>query len=349
MRPCFQFVAAKAESQPETLSIYDEIGFWGVQAKDFRASLGAVKSQVLNVEINSPGGDMFAGIAIYNMLRASGKTIHTKVMGVAASAASVIAMAGDKIIMPKNSMMMVHNPWTVVAGNADELRDTADTLDKMGISLMSTYVNKTGLPEEEVQALLAVDTWLTADEALEKGFATELADEIKVNAKFDLARADLPEKVRAALGLVKAQDPVDPVDPADPVDPVDPAEDEAPIADQVSALAVAAGLKDFEGVFALNCTTVAEAKTRIASAREIKSICAKVQLPDAAAAFIKSNTPVAEARASLLKTMAEADDETPIDTTPRSKQTTGSAMPKVINTASIWALHNAQRASKKGA
>lgn len=110
MRPCFKFVAATAD-QPSVLSIYDEIGFWGVQAKDFISDLAKVSSKVLNVEINSPGGDVFAGLAIYNALKGSGKEIVVKVMGVAASAASLIAMAGDKIIMPKNTFMMIHNPW----------------------------------------------------------------------------------------------------------------------------------------------------------------------------------------------------------------------------------------------
>ena len=91
------------------------------------------------MEINSPGGDVFAGLAIYNALKGSGKEIVVKVMGVAASAASLIAMAGDKIVMPKNTFLMVHNPWSVAMGNAEELRQTADTLDKIGESLKATY------------------------------------------------------------------------------------------------------------------------------------------------------------------------------------------------------------------
>ena len=108
MRPCFAFNAAT--DTEATLEIYDEIGFWGVQAKEFITQLKGVKAPVLNVEISSPGGDVFAGIAIYNALKASGKEIVVKVMGMAASAASLIAMAGDKIVMPKNSFMMIHNP-----------------------------------------------------------------------------------------------------------------------------------------------------------------------------------------------------------------------------------------------
>ena len=351
MRPCYMFAAAKAEGEPETLSIYDEIGFWGVQAKDFRTSLANVKSSILNVEINSPGGDVFAGVAIYNMLKSSGKEIVVKVMGVAASAASLIAMAGDKRQMPKNTMMMIHNPWSFAMGNADELRDTADTLDKIGASLLGTYMGATGLDEAKVKAMLSTDTWLTADEALEMGFATEITDEVKVSAKFDLERAELPAKVRAALGLPVASTETPPAaDPAeDPADTGDtPPVDESPIADQVAALAKAAGLEAYAATFTLACGTVAEAQARIGVAREINALCASVKMPDAAAAFIKDGKTVKEARDSMIVTMATADERSPIDTTPRNNQqpTGKSGNPKVINTASVWDSHNNQKVKK---
>lgn len=354
MRPCYMFAAGKAEGEPETLSIYDEIGFWGVQAKDFRTSLANVKSSILNVEINSPGGDVFAGVAIYNMLKSSGKEIVVKVMGVAASAASLIAMAGDKRVMPKNTMMMIHNPWSFAMGNADELRDTADTLDKIGASLLGTYMSATGLDEAKIKAMLATDTWMTADEAMEMGFATEITDEVKVSAKFDLARAELPSKVRASLGLPPA-DPVDPpADPADPppadppADPVDPpAADPAPIAEQITALAKAAGLEVYAATFALKCGTVADAQARIGVAREINALCASIKMPDAAAAFINEGKTVAEARASMIEIMAKQDKH--IDTTPPradGKKTTSTSGKKPVTTASLWDSHNKQSAKK---
>lgn len=342
MRPCFAFSAA-ADNKPASLDLLDEIGFWGTQAKDFSDQLKAISAKELDVVINSPGGDVFAGLAMYNMLRNSGKTINVKIVGIAASAASVVAMAGDTRSMPKNTMMMVHNPWTIAAGNADEFRETADTLDKIGASLLGVYVARAGIEEAKMKDMLASDTYLTADEALEHGLATEVTDEIKVQAKFDLARADLPENVRAALGLVKAQDDADPVVVPTP-DPEKPPGDTPPVADQIKALAVKAGLGDYSPIFALNCATVAEAETRIANAREIKSICALAEHPGHAAALIKANKSVVEARTALLDLMAKADEDTTVDTAPRNKQTTGSATPRVINTASIWASHHAQRA-----
>ncbi|MEJ8811410.1 head maturation protease, ClpP-related [Variovorax ureilyticus] len=200
--PFFKF---KNSASGSTLSIYDEIGVLGVQASDFRQQLDAVQSPTLALEINSPGGDVFAGVAIYNMLKASGKTIAVKVMGVAASAASLIAMAGDTIEMPENTFMMVHNPLTGIYGNAEDLREAADVLDKIGESLLAAYVGKTGMPEAEMKALLAHDTWLTAGEALTKGFATKVTPAINAQASFSMKRADLPANVAA---MFKAATPV---------------------------------------------------------------------------------------------------------------------------------------------
>lgn len=352
MRPCFKFIAAAAADQPATLSIYDEIGFWGVQAKDFIGDLRAIKSKVINVEINSPGGDVFAGLAIYNALKSSGKEIVVKVMGVAASAASLIAMAGDKIVMPKNTFMMVHNPWSFAAGNADELRDTADTLDKIGASLQATYVARTGQTEDKIKELLSKDTWLTADESLALGFATEVVDAVTASASFDMARADLPEAVRgvflAAITTVTETETEVINKESTTVTTTEtegdtPAED--PVADQVAALAKTAGLEAYASVFALGATTVADANTRIAAAREIVALCKVAGRPDDAAPAIKANKSVADVRASLIS--AKADEDVHTDTTkPNQLGTTASS--SGVSPQKIWNSHNTQPASKKG-
>lgn len=308
MRPCFKFIAAAAADQPATLSIYDEIGFWGVQAKDFIGDLRAVASKTINVEINSPGGDVFAGLAIYNALKSSGKEIVVKVMGVAASAAVLIAMAGDKIVMPKNTFMIVHNPWSFAAGNADELRDTADTLDKIGASLQATYVARTGQTEDKIKELLSKDTWLTADESLALGFATEVTDAVTASASSDMARADLPEAVRGAFKAA-LQTTTEKVTETEGDTPP-----EDPVADQVAALAKTAGLEAYVcSTFALGATTTAEAETRIAAAREIVALRKVAGRPDDAALAIKSNKSVADVRAALIA--AKADEDVHTDTT----------------------------------
>lgn len=349
MRPCFAFQAATdAEA---TLSIYDEIGFWGVQAKDFVEQLRGVKAKVLNVEINSPGGDVFAGLAIYNALRASGKEIVVKVMGVAASAASLIAMAGDKRVMPKNSFMMVHNPWSFAMGNADELRQTADTLDKIGGSLLATYASRTGLPEDELTAMLATDTWLTADEAKEKGFATEVVEDIEAKASFDMARADLPENVRAvflaatkpkAKAQTEDEPPVDPA-PTDPVvEAIDPTQTE-----QIEALAKGAGMEAYAAVWAVAGLDTTAVKARIAAAREIKALSVVTGQPEMADAAIKAGKSVADFRAALVEVMAKADEASHTNTTRKVAPQAGTDGKPPVSTDSLWASHNKHRNSAK--
>ena len=333
MRPCFKFVAATAD-QPSVLSIYDEIGFWGVQAKDFISDLAKVSSKVLNVEINSPGGDVFAGLAIYNALKGSGKEIVVKVMGVAASTASLVAMAGDKIIMPKNTFMMIHNPWSFAAGNADELRDTAATLDKIGASLLATYAARTGMSEDEIKPLLAKDTWMTADEALASGFATEVTENVTAKASFDMARADLPTAVRAVFAAAQGTPPPEP----------EPVVENTPLTEQIVAAARLAGLDAHASTFALSCTTLAEAQARMSAAREIVALCAVAKRPDDAAPAIRANTPVETVRASLIQSLADADEHTD-GTRPRQGEPVKNTSTEP-NPQAVWAAHRKQQPKK---
>ena len=346
MRPCFKFLA-KADGKPTVLAIDDEIGFWGTQAKDFRASLNAVATDELIVEINSPGGDVFAGLGIFNMLRSfasqEGKTVTTRVSGVAASIASVIVLAGDKREMPKNAFAMIHAPWSFAAGNAEELREQADVLDKIGNSLRSVYVDRMGVAESEVDEMLSKDTWLTADECLEMGFATELTGEIAASASFNLARADLPEQVKAVFKAAAGNEPAEPApttpaaDPA-PADPAaDPAPAEpAPLAEAIEQAAVAAQMGDYASVWALACTNLADAKAKINEAREIKALCAVAKQDSVASRAIRAGKSVADVRAELVELMARADENTHTDNTRSNEQARASATPQAT-TAEIWA------------
>ena len=136
--------------------------------------LGAVRE--LLVRINSPGGAVSDGIAIYNALKEHPARIEVLVEGLAASIASVIAMAGDRIRMGEGALMMIHNPWTLAIGDADDLRKTAETLDKHTDVLVDIYARRTGRPRDEIAAMLDAETWMTGPEAVEKGFADEHAE-----------------------------------------------------------------------------------------------------------------------------------------------------------------------------
>ena len=345
MRPCFVFKNLAKEDTNATLSIYDEIGFWGVQAKDFVNSVKQVKSAEINVEINSPGGDVFAALAMYNTLKGSGKTINVKVMGVAASAASLVAMSGDKIIMPKNTFMMIHNPWLFTKGNASQLRETADTLDKIGDGIRSTYAAKTKLSDEELSEILAKDTWLTADEAFEMGFATEVVDGVEAKASFDMARADLPESVRGVFAQANDERVDAPTaDVTDAPEATETPADEAPadpVADQINQMAAQAGLAEFGVVFALKARGLDEAKAMIAASREIKALCAVAKAPEAAGKAIRAGKSVEEVRGELILAMAEADADSHTDAAqPNKERSTGNNAKSQVTTSALWTSHN---------
>lgn len=175
----WQFKAA-TDNKPAELLLYGEVSsstWYGdeVTPKQFKKDLDALGDvNEIKVYINSPGGDLFAGQAIYSMLKRHKASITVYVDGLAASIASVIAMAGDKIIMPKNSMMMIHNPWTIAMGNAKEFRKLADDMDKMGESIINVYKDRSGMQWAKIVELLDAETWLTADEAVSYGFADEV-------------------------------------------------------------------------------------------------------------------------------------------------------------------------------
>lgn len=170
------------------IMIYDQVGSDEVNAKTFNddlKSLGAV--QVLNLHINSPGGSVFDGFAIYNQLKRHQATVNVFIDGVAASIASVIAMAGDHIVMPSNTFQMIHNPAGLVWGTAKEMQKFAGTLDQIKEGLITAYQDKTGLPRARINTLMDEETWFTAAEAVELGFADEQIQEVKMAAHFDLS------------------------------------------------------------------------------------------------------------------------------------------------------------------
>lgn len=338
MRPCFKFTA-KAGDKPAVLALDDEIGFWGTQAKDFRASLDAVEGNDLIVDINSPGGDVMAGLGMYNMLRnwaAGGKTVTTRIVGVAASIASIVALAGDKRQMPKNAFAMTHAVSGSAWGTAEELRDTADVIDKIQGSLQGIYIDRMGVDEAKARELMSKDTWLTADECLAMGFATEITDAVQATAKFDLDRADLPETVRSVF---KAKtDNVDPPEPEPEPEPeIAPS---TPVADEIVALAKTSGFEALGGFFALNFDTVEKAKVRINEAREITALCKTVNKADFANKVIRAGKSLPDARAALVAMLADGDEHT--DSAPTNPDKPDTTKPTAVTTETIWASHNAQ-------
>jgi len=163
--------------------IYDQIGydFWGdgLTAKDFIAEFNKIKAKEVNVRINSPGGDVWDGKAIYNTLKDSGKTINITIDGIAASAASFIAMAASpgRLKVYKSSEMMIHEAWSMSVGNASDMRKQADLLDRTTESLSSIYADRVNLLESKILSMMVEETWMFGKEIVDKGFADEIIDQ----------------------------------------------------------------------------------------------------------------------------------------------------------------------------
>ena len=182
-------IQAKAESDQADVLIYDYIGWGGVTAADFAKELKSVTAKTINVRINTPGGDVFDGLAIFNGLKAHGAQIHVKVDGIAASIGSIIAMAGHSITMGESAFIMVHNPWAMSIGNAADMREMAAILDKVGGSLADIYAKRAEVSAEQAQAWMDAETWFTAQEAKEAGLADSVqgGDTAKAANQFDLS------------------------------------------------------------------------------------------------------------------------------------------------------------------
>lgn len=182
----------RADTGEASIDIYDVIGpGWdgeGVTAKKVSAALARIgDGKAVTVNINSPGGSVFEGIAIYNLLRAHKGEVTVRVVGLAASAASVIAMAGDRIQMGEASFLMVHNVWLMAIGNRHDLRQVADTIEPFDDALAAVYASRTGIDKAEIAQLMDAETWMNTEDAIDRGFADESMPNDKLQKTDDAA------------------------------------------------------------------------------------------------------------------------------------------------------------------
>ena len=251
-----------AANEAATIHIFDQIGEdWfsnsGITAKSFSDTLQAVGPGPLNVEINSPGGNVWDGLAIYNMLRGRQSAVTTRVVGVAASIASIIALAGDTVEIADAALMMIHDPSGLTAGTSEDMRKMADALDQHAAILSGVYEKKTGKTASAIRAAMKAETWFTSAEAITFGLADKLSEEkpaMEANAARAWFRASLPKLSTGSISAVAdgantaptSQTPhnmtdSNPVVPAAPVAPA-PAAPSAVDIEAIVAKAVAAAI-----------------------------------------------------------------------------------------------------------
>lgn len=259
------------EDQTADIYIYDEIGGWGISARRFTEDLISLGNlSHINLHIHSPGGEVFDGIAIYNQLKNHSATITVYIDGLAASMASVIAMVGDTVIMPKNAMMMIHKPWGVSWGDANDMREYADLLDKLENVLIPAYVAKTGKTTEEITAMLEQETWLDGDECVEHGFADKVIEPVKAMASLTSKRIEefssMPSAIKNQITPKNTTKPTQQPQPNSSPEP----QPSATYADEQTRLN---GIKDLFAMFGgrhneLMITCLADANCSVEKARE---------------------------------------------------------------------------------
>tara|TARA_R100001015_G_C4616532_1_gene172705 strand:- start:545 stop:1621 length:1077 start_codon:yes stop_codon:yes gene_type:complete len=192
-----------AKSENADVYIYSEVGGYDVNAKSFIDELKEIKDKNIVVHINSLGGSVFDGLAIYNALKNHAKKVTTKVEGIAASIASVIAMAGDTIEMAENSLFMIHNPFAMSGGDANELRKTANILDKIRNEIAGIYASKSKHNSDHYIQLMDVESWFNSNETLELGLINGITKPIKIENNYDVSKFVniTNEKVNEILNL----------------------------------------------------------------------------------------------------------------------------------------------------
>lgn len=196
----------QAKESDNTISILDVIDDdWGFSTQRMAAALRSIGDNDVVVQINSPGGDMYAGIAMYNLLKEHKGKVTVKVLGIAASAASIIAMAGDEREILTGAQLMIHNAWSIIIGNRNDLDAAKSYLRQADEQMATIYSEATGIAKDEVLGMMDKETYLDADAALAAGFATSTSDAKAQTQASDLASLRAIESALRAQGYSRSE------------------------------------------------------------------------------------------------------------------------------------------------
>lgn len=303
--------------KPIEIYIYGEIGFWGVTSGDFIRDLKEVDdgvSQVL-VHFDTVGGDLFDGIAIHNTLRALGARCTGQIDGACFSAGSVAVCGAHKVRMADNAMFMIHNPWTWMAGDSDELRKMADMMDKAFEGIVASYQHRAlNIDDAELRRMINDTTWLTANEAKAHGFVDEVFGEVEplVNnaalGKILNRYRNVPEAALRLVGEVEPSPAPEPVPTPEPTpDPVPASPEAAELAAKLAADCAQAGLSNCVS-YLIKASALASAEVvqaHFKRAQDVRAACLVAKLPDEAQTLIEAGLTGEQARAKLFDKLAQ--------------------------------------------
>lgn len=329
--------------------VYGEIGAWGVTANQFVQDLRAMDDGVSEViaAFNSVGGDLFDGLAMHNALRRLGARCTGRIDALAASAASVAVCGAHKVVIAESAILMIHNPWTYAAGDAEDFRKVADVLDQTMEAIIAAYKAKApDIDEVELRRLVAAETWLTANEAVALGLADEVGDGIKVKACLGqggvLQRYQhAPAELLAQLDEPPEQDPeLEPIEL--PLVPL--LVDSAKLALMITQRCTAAGISNL--VEPLLSSTQLESEEIVLAgltrAKAVNDLCVAARLPEFSAEYVAAGLDAAAVRARLFDKIVtsgkgfEIDNSLPLDNDPAPK-----VLAKQPDPTSIWASRQA--------
>lgn len=191
------FRMEKAANDSADVYIYDAIdSYWGVAAEDFVKGLKNIDAKNITIHINSPGGSVFDGMAMYHAIKSHPAKVTAVVEGLSASIATIVMLAADEVQVAEGSMVMIHNPWGLSIGDAEEMRNTAAVLDKIAGQMAGIYAGVMGKSQEEILAIMAAETWYTAEEAVTAGLATAKAPSYAKAQAYDLSAFKNPPKAQ---------------------------------------------------------------------------------------------------------------------------------------------------------
>lgn len=353
--------AGEEGGKPIEVYIYGEIGFWGVTSGDFIRDLKEVDDGVseVHVHFDTVGGDLFDGIAIHNTLRALGERCTGVIDGACFSAGSVAVCGAHKVRMADNAMFMIHNPWTFMAGDSDELRKMADMMDKAFEGIVASYQHRAlTIDDAELRRMINDTTWLTASEAKTHGFVDEVFGEVAplVNnaalGKILNRYRNVPEAALRLVGEVEQPPASEPEPTPDPEpDPVPTTPEAAELAAKLATDCAAAGLSNCVS-YLIKASALASAdavQAHFNRAKDVRAACLVAKRPDDAQALIEAGLTGEQAKAKLFEKLANKSGEVEISNIPPEDggPRAGAHQPPTANEVYARRRNNASKGGNK--
>ncbi|UCP10242.1 Clp protease ClpP [Pseudomonas sp. MM213] len=338
--------------------VYGEIGGWGITANQFVQDLRAMDDGVSPViaAFNSIGGDLFDGLAMHNALSRLGERCTGRVDALAASAASVAVCGAHRVVIASNAMLMIHNPWTYAAGDAEDFRKVADVLDQTMEAIIAAYKAKApDIDEVELRRLVAAETWLTANEAVALGLADEVGDGVKVKAC--LGQGAVLQRYQHAPAELLAQldEPpeTDPDEELDKLPPVPTVVDSAKLALMITQRCAEAGINNLVEPLLSSTKLESEAivQAGLTRAKAVNDLCVAARLPEFSVEYVAAGLDVAAVRARLFDKIVSSGKGFEIDSSlPLDEDLVPKVQAKQPDPNSIWAARQAaQSGTARGA